>query len=119
MTPEQIAIDQQRLVLAQQQADAYRKEMTFSARINAASELLPVLLDKWLERHRYTDGRTYPVPTPNDMRWLAKMAYQWAAYIPEVAGLCRLDDSKMNVLDKLDPEDAFSFDRIWEPGDKP
>lgn len=117
MTPEQLAVNQQRIVLAEQQEKAYRIELFNHAHIATASSVFAVLLDKWFNRHAVVDGCRYRAPTTNDLRWLAKMAYHYAVYVPDAARLCRVSDDKLDALAGIMQDDAFSFDHLFSAKD--
>lgn len=117
MTPEQLAIDQQRMVVAKQQERAYRIELFNHAHIATASSVFAILLDKWFERHQRIQGG-FTKPTANDLRWLAKMAYHYAVYVPDAAKLCQVGDDKLDELAGILEDDAFSFDHLFSIKDK-
>lgn len=116
MTPEQLAIDQSRIVLAKQQEMAYRADLVNHAHVTTCAAVFAVLLDKWLQRHQDVLGK-FPLPTANDLRWLAKMAFHYAIYVPDATRLCRVDDSKLDALAGLLADDAFSFDHLFSVKD--
>jgi len=56
------------------------------------------------------DCISYRAPTPNDLRWLAKLAYHYGAFVPEAAGLTRIDNERLaDILAGINPQDLFSF----------
>jgi hypothetical protein len=118
MTPEQLAINQQRIVLAEQQEKAYRIELFNHAHIATAAAVFAVLLDKWFIRNSKPHDTIFPKPTANDLRWLAKMAYHYAVYLPDAAKLCRVGDDKLDVLSGIMQDDAFSFDHLFSVKDR-
>lgn len=116
MDPNQVAAEQQRQVIVAQQKAALQADLINHAHISAMAATFSVLLDKWLSRHQRITGE-YPMPTPNDLRWLSKMAFYFAAYVPEAAKLCRVDDSKLDALAGIDKGDALSFENLFSVGD--
>ena len=113
MSPEVLALDQQRAVLARQQEMAYRADLVNHAHVTTCASVFAVLLDKWFERHRAGPDDLFTAPTANDLRWLAKMAFHYAIYVPDAAKLCKVDDSKLDALAGLMRDDAFSFDHLF------
>jgi len=113
MSPEQIAHDQQRVLIAKQQEMAYRADLVNHAHVTTCASVFAVLLDKWFERHQRVQGG-FPTPTANDLRWLAKMAVCYSAYVPEASKLSpRInDEATLRHLAGLKENDAFSFDHL-------
>jgi hypothetical protein len=112
VSPEVLALDQQRAVLARQQEMAYRADLVNHAHVTTCASVFAVLLDKWFERHQRIQGG-FPTPTANDLRWLAKMAFHYAIYVPDAAKLCKVDDSKLDALAGINRDDAFSFAHLF------
>ena len=112
MSPEVLALDQQRAVLARQQEMAYRADLVNHAHVTTCASVFAVLLDKWFERNQRIQGG-FPSPTANDLRWLAKMAFHYAIYVPDAAKLCKVDDSKLDALAGINRDDAFSFKHLF------
>ena len=90
----------------------YRADLVNHAHVTTCASVFAVLLDKWFERNQRIQGG-FPAPTANDLRWLAKMAFHYAIYVPDAAKLCKVDDSKLDALAGLMRDDAFSFDHLF------
>lgn len=111
MTPEQLASAQAKAQMIGQSDAMNRQAIVYGMHADAHSRLFAMLLDKWLERH-LNNGKP-PLPTPNDLRWLSRIAFRYAWYVPEAAGLVKVPDDHLDSLSGLMSNDMLSFDHLF------
>jgi hypothetical protein len=105
LTPQDLAF------IADQKA-AQRKAFLESVNATTVSMLYSMLLDKWLIQHggaESYDDLKYPKPTANDLRWIGKLAAHFAPFAMEAAGLIRIKDPKLEVLDGIANDNLLEF----------
>ena len=107
MTPQELAAAEHQARLIGTNSADEAKQIALSVHADVMGKVFATLLDRWLERHGFA------APTPNDLRWMARLAHRYSWYVPETMGMCKLNENHLAAMGGLYQNDILSFEHLF------
>jgi len=107
MTPEELAAAERKAQIIGNSAANEMKQLAMGVHADVMAKVFASLLDRWLGQH---DGAS---PTPNDLRWMARIAHRYSWYVPEAMGMCKLNDDHLVALNGLNQSNILNFEHLF------
>ena len=107
MTPQELAAAERQAQIIGSSAANEMKQIAMSVHADVMGKVFAELLGKWLEQNAFA------APTPNDLRWLARVAHRYSWYVPETMGMCKLNEDHLAALSGLNQNHVLNFEHLF------
>jgi hypothetical protein len=107
MTPQELAAAEHQARLIGTNSASEMKQIAMGVHADVMAKVFAELLGKWLELNAFAS------PTPNDLRWLARVAHRYSWYVPETMGMCKLSEDHLAALSGLKEDNILSFEHLF------